>query len=422
MDLLYDCSLPHYGISKSLTTETDTMNMLPCIHYQPTTPTFPSTLPQDIESSADGEEEEEEEEEEGENSGKVAVFSRSDHLVSLGFHDSLASTGGTSQQGRTGSEIEEREGERTSKGEGLNLGESKGEMQADAMSDLAAATSDGSAVGGGFDRAERNGNETGANGHEMETGDMEWRHFKSDFLEQLSSSEHEVRVQTAASTRQHLLMEAVAALQAPVEGEKTTQASQTGMTSQTSETSQAKVDHSSVSSQATATCSIKPPQSELGNKLEHSSPPEGQRSGASTILSTSTLAGIEMSELDKALEEIEVGGGQSQPLRGQSTGLPPPKLAWKAGDGEAAGDLMSQLVVMSRTQSQGLATGGGRGAGGGEGAGKIGGDGVMKRTSPAGKKSGEDEGGKGTVYLDLRLPSKQQDGGREATDREVQEW
>ena len=333
----------------------------------------------------------------GEGEGEsVAVFSRADHLASLGFHDSLVSVlelGGHGEGGETGrvqqsSPNEQRE----------IVGEVGGTGH-----DTADAEPTAVAIPG------RNRSETGMHGTETSAvvaSDVEWRQFRSGFMEQLQSSEHEVKVQTGNPSAVNDLVKAISGLQSQ----------QTSQTDSASQPGDGGPSRTSADTSHTSGSTGSASQPTASSSLPHSD---------TSLLSSSTLARIDMSELDRALEWAKVGGADRP--GGQNSvedRPPPPKCAWGEGEGgenygggDSAKDLLSQLAVISREQSHRLAVRsvierprpGERAERSGSGE-KVN-DGAVRESSPLGKEGTDrgDEGRKKTVYIDLRPQHKQPD-------------
>lgn len=307
------------------------------------------------------------EEEEGES---VTVFSRADHLSLLGFHDALH------QDTRT---------ERPEHGleNSLIIGCEEDDVESiNARGDEVVGIMTAGRAGGvsGEHRTQTVMNET-----EITTGarDMEWDHFRADFMEQLQSSSDEVRLETGdpAAVKEHLLMKAISELQA--QEHVSTRSQTTGSSTAGSDDGTACTSGQMCTS-SEAAC------------VNSSCQPCGD-SGPVSLLSTSTLDGIEMSALDRALEEIEEDGANRRGGHRSIECPPPPKLAWgdiggDCGTGGSAPDLMSQLTAISKTQELGVTEG--------VQARKEGRWVVANEVEEVNQR--EDEKAKRTVYIDLR--------------------
>ena len=405
------------------------MSVCVCIHYHHF---LPHHMIQEAGSGDDqGEDEEEERGGDGSGGGLMSVFSRVDHLTALGLHGAPSSARTTTQTDTAENEGEE-EGERTKEGRVLGF-EGRPRLHCgDCSADVPSTAREDSPATSRTTQLKR----SGPHGHEAKSGDMDWGQFKSTFMEQLiegAGEKTDISTATAAmAIKEHLLIESIAALQAQREqtAGNTRQTSQTGLTSQTSQ-----ADLTSQTCQtdtADTQCSHTPGGHDQASHTQEAA-----------ILPMSLLAGIDLTQLDKALEEMEVGGasGRGQTQEGQRSDLPPPlKLAWGgsggglggcgggsggsgggsggSGGGSGGSDLMNQLVAMNQASLQTLPTNriGGGVEGRREGRGEEGRVGKVS-SSPLGEvpeKGGERE----TMYIDLRLANQHWNGGRKLTELE----
>ena len=319
----------------------------------------------------------------------MTVFSRADHLRSLGFNDALLS-------GTRGDERERTEREF----ENSDIG---GHEADDVESTNAREVATMRQVAGSVSREHGTQTEVCETGIAAGPGDMEWNQFRTDFMEQLQSSSHEVRLESGdpAAVKEHLLMKAISELQTQ---EHITTSSQSR---QTTGPSTARPDDRAAAYTCTSDQLSTSSEAACGNNNCQSSGDPGPVS----LLSTSMLDGIEMSALDRALNEVEVGGANTTSGQRSNECPPPrPKLAWvdsggDCGNGGSASDLMSQLTAISKTQQLGVTEGvqtreEGRRAAAGEVGELNQGEGMM------------DEDKKRTVYIDLRSPQHQPDSDR----------
>lgn len=224
-------------------------------------------------------------------------------------------------------------------------------------------------------------------GTKTDSDDMEWDKFGTDFF--LQTSDHEVQVEPRdpSPAKEHLLTKAISELQSqgPILGDDSCQSLNSAdnvftMCIQTSTAS------TTVSSQ---------PDDDLG---------------PTPLLSTAILDGIEVSALDRALEEVEIGratqSGDERLTRLHS----PPKLAW--GDAvESAPDLISQLKAIQTKElelcsahinERGLQTRVAAMAG-------TEAEALSVRDSQTSEEADRDEDGKKTIFIDVRNPHKQFD-------------
>ena len=384
-----------------------------CMH--PLFSLLPHHMIQEAKSGDDqGEDEEEEREGEGSGGGLVSVFSRVDHLTVLDLHGATSSARTATQTNTAGNKGDE-EGERTKEGRRLGFeGGTRlhcGDCSADVLS-TACEDSPSTSRTIQLKRSE-------PPRHEAQTGDMDWGQFKSTFMEQLSEGAGKrTDTSTAAAAtaiKEHLMIEAVSAFKSAIAPKEETagntlKVSQTGLTSPTGQTGTAETQCNHT----------------LGGH-DQSSHSQASHTQGAVILSTSLLAGIDLAQLDNALEEIEVGGASGQGLtqEGQRLDLPPLKMVWGgSGGGSGGSDLMNQLVVVNQATLRTLPTNRTEGGEERREEGRVG-----KVSSPplAGvptRGGGRGEGGGGgekeTMYVDLRLAEQHWNRGRKLTELEKQ--
>ena len=312
----------------------------------------------------------------------MTVFSRADHLSLLGFQDALLP--------------DTRANDRERPEHGLLISGCE-EDHVDSINARGVEVAGVMTAGQAGGASGEHGTQTLMSDTGITTGshDMEWDHFRTDFMEQLQSSSDEVRLEAGdpAAVKQHLLMKAISELQAQEH------ASTCNQYHQTTGPSTARPDDGTADDSCTSDrlCT-----SSEAACVDNNCQPCGD-SGPVSLLSTSTLDGIEMSALDRALEEVEVGGANRTGGYGSVGSLPPPKLAWGDGgsdcsNGGQSSDLMSQLMAISKTQQLGVA--------GGVQASE---ERKMVANEVEEVNQREDEEGKRTVYIDLRPSHHQPD-------------
>lgn len=317
---------------------------------------------------------EEVDEEEGES---VTVFSRLDHLLSLGFHDSplpVASGAGVEE----GEKHKQEFGEKSSRLSGYGGYVDDVERVSECAKGVELATV--------MTAGDTSGAEADVHGTQTSPVDMDWDQFRTDFMEQLQSGNHKVKLEAGhpSAIKKHLLIKAISELQSQ---DATISWSQGRSNIADSRTGQAHP------------CAA----------VNSESQPTGDSDPVS-LLSTSVLAGIEMSALDRALEEVEIGGANR--TGGQRSAHP--KLAWgeSSGSGGSGGsdpDLISQLAAISKTESQELERVQTRERGAREAVEGIR-DGTVRESFPPSQgEADRDEDRKKTAYVDLRSALKQPD-------------
>ena len=329
-------------------------------------------ITQNIDSSGEDTEQDNEE-------GGVAVFSRSHHLTSLGMRDSFLPP--ETSQHKKGEECEREAAECTESG-GYTATKN-------------AAITDSEAWHGVHTSTEADG------AGETQSKDSEWDQFKTDFIEKLRSSNYKVRCDTEDyAVEQHLLMKAFSELQSsePICGPE---AVQHHNTTDSNSSSQARNKDSTLSPNQqgtrTAECMCMAPDGSSTAPSSGSIQSTDATTGHVSLLSTSTLSRIEMSALDRALEEVETNFTKDEKSLEHH---PLPKLAWEesnSADKANIPDLMSQLTALSgnfqsqehempkqQRQIKGMS--------------KT--PTVITESSP--QKGDGEEGGKKTVYIDLQ--------------------
>lgn len=309
-----------------------------------------------------------EETEQDDGAGGVAVFSRSHHLNSLGMRDSLLPCD-TSQPDRR--EVSEGEA-------------------ADGTANDAITTKADSESWQGIQCART---ATDTHGIQSNSSNVEWDQFKTDFMRHLQTSDDHVRGSAEDySVKQHLLIKALSELQSP----QSTSGLEANQCHNATDSSSSPAGHQA--------STLSPDQQGTRDPDFNSTAPtiDSNRSsddatGPVSVLSSSTLSRIEMSALDRALEEVETNWIKDGKSLDQH---PLPKLAWEessSADNTNIPDLMSQLTALSGTfQSQELEMR----KQGRQVTGMSKATSVVAETSSQ-KGSGE-EGGKKTVYVDLR--------------------
>ena len=223
---------------------------------------------------------------EAEGDGGVSIFTRSDHLLSLGFQDSHDQLSDKREQLH-----------------GINEAE-------DSIKDGVSSA-------------------RGENRTETRKGDTEWDQFRTHFMEQLKSSDHEVKVEMSdpSAMKKHLLMKAITELHHH-SSENQEQEEPRGTNSVPS-------NEPSISTEDIVT-----------QAHQHSAPDtSSSKLRPGHLLSTSLLDEIEISTLDRALEQVDIIGTSRT-----AVALPEhPRMAWEESDDNKskAPNLMSQLTALS---------------------------------------------------------------------------
>lgn len=227
------------------------------------------------------------------------------------------------------------------------------------------------------------GTETNVPGTKTGPDNIEWDQFRTDFMEKLKASDHEVNIEpgTSSTVKNHLLIEAISELQSQDFIPEPCQ---------------------SVSSNSLTTCTST--QASITTPNVSSQPNDDLSSIPEPLLSTAILDGIDLSALDRALEEVEIGGAINTGAERLTTHQSPPKLAW--GDScshvEDVPDLISELKVIQAKELElcsapinenGVQTRV-------EDMANIGAGGAVKGSSEVDR----DENGKKPVFIDLRPP------------------
>ena len=326
----------------------------------------------------------------------LTVFSRSKHLQSLGLGDSLFPNDCPNKERQVCGR--ESSGLRREMTDGIEDDSTKDDTR-----ETASKTQHRTRTG-------IHGTETDVHGTRKDPGDTEWDQFRSDFMRQLHSSSHEVKLEAGdpLAVKQHLMMKAVSELQHTEQ--LTTVSCQ--CTSDTSSEQQGPNDEQhtrntsdSLLKQCTSdTSSLSTNQQ--GSKVTHGITGISSRSTGNTnsrvsgLLSSSVLDGIEMSDLDRALEEIEVGGANGATDQRSIGQHPLPKIAWEESDECGTPDIISQLTaiskgvhVHSRQQAEHQVSVSGQNKGR-----------EVNKPATVVMNEHDDEKGKKTVHSDLRPP------------------
>lgn len=261
----------------------------------------------------------EEDLEEGEKGGGMSVFSRSDHLLSMGFQDSFNL-----------------------------LDEQKEHLHGNINSEKAGGLNSVALPDCTHTAQNVHGTQTNPNRDQTSSGDMEWDQFRTDFMEQLQSSntQSNVDAEDASAIKKHLLMKAIKEMQFQNPGSEGSLVTQE--VERPHRTISCDRTPSSDSSTYLASTDARTIQQNVGDNSNDQIGSSGHRS----LLSPSLLAGIEMSALDRALQEIEFIDS-SDTTDQKSDVLPQhPKMAWEeSGDSgrSNAPDLISQLTAISNS-------------------------------------------------------------------------